>query len=274
MPRIDELAAAAALTGAEMVPVRQGTSTVRTTITAMFTNPTIVTPNITGDTSLPPLRFRGAWAATTAYLAGDVVSAAGAFWLAPNGFTSGTTFVADRWLPFGGGVPIAATGNFAVPAGTGGTTALTANRLYYTPFEGMGGAIDRIGLGITVAGVAGTVVRIGVMGSLANGAPGRLLFEAGAIPGDATQDTLAAMLTVAQSLPFGRGWFATVAQGGAPTVRSLSAVPVQFAMPGTAATALSPAGLYEDGVTGALPANAATSLSVASTVPRPQVRYA
>lgn len=51
--------------------------------------------------AMPGLRFRGAWASTTAYVAGDVVVFGGIPQIATSSFTSGSSFNAANWTPWG-----------------------------------------------------------------------------------------------------------------------------------------------------------------------------
>lgn len=143
----------------------------------------------------------------------------------------------------GGTDPLTATNVGAIPlrwkAGTYvrtpmgttavGATGLSKDRSFCTGlYVPRGGAIDRVGLEITVVGGAGSVTRIGLYADN-NGVPGSLLFDAGTV--DTATSTGFVQATVNWTgLDDGLYWVATVPQvGTAPTVRSMSTPAAGFA---------------------------------------------
>ena len=102
------------------------------------------------------------------------------------------------------------------------TQALTVDRIYATPFWVPADTpIDRIGLAVSGAGGAGSVIRLGAYRDLPTmGYPGAEVFEAGTIDGTlvASQE-----IVIAQTLPAGWNWLTAVAQvGTSPSVRSVN----------------------------------------------------
>lgn len=132
--------------------------------------------------------------------------------------------------------------------------------------------IDRIGVEITSAGGAGSVVRLGVYKDDGTGLPGALLFDAGAgIDGTSTGGPA---ITVSQTLPQGRVWLAYVAQvGTVPTCRGV-VIGTQGIDIGTTPSGTNAQG-YQSGtsVSGALPASFGTPTS-AVVPPKIAVRVA
>lgn len=135
--------------------------------------------------------------------------------------------------------------------------------------------IDRIGLEITVAGGAGSVVRLGLYkdSTVHPGFPGALSFEAGSTI-DGTSVSYQEV-TISKTLVAGLYWLAAVAQvGTAPTVRSTQSysMPQHF----KAGTDVSNAGWFTSGVTGAMPDPwpdaAPTSAKLLGNVPRVVLR--
>jgi hypothetical protein len=101
---------------------------------------------------------------------------------------------------------------------------------------------------VTVAGAAGTVVRLGIYGPGTSDNPANLILDAGTVAGDTTG---VKAIAISQPLPAGLTWLVSCPQGGAPTMRSVGGV----SLPPVAPTAFGGGnnGYYVSGVTGALP---------------------
>lgn len=95
--------------------VKVTTSDDRTIMEMAKGNPETLDVEMFGALKLPGVRFRGAWAATTAYLTGDVVAQNGRLWLAPSGFTSGDTFRPASWVALGQQAPPWGVGTMVDP---------------------------------------------------------------------------------------------------------------------------------------------------------------
>lgn len=143
------------------------------------------------------------------------------------------------------------------PGGGRSALALTQNQLNYVPFwVGEAVTLDRIGCEVTTLAAA-SVVRLGIYGDTGGGLPGALLLEAaGTIDAGVGG---AAELTISQALTPGLHWLAAVAQGGTPALRVVTGalVPGPGNTLGATTGSSAPAGVYQTGVTGALPATAA-----------------
>lgn len=78
-------------------------------------------------------------------------------------------------------------------------------------------SVDRIACDVT-ATAASSVVRLGIYGSTGQ-IPGPLILDAGTV--DSAGSTGVKELTISQALPAGLVWLVAVAQGGAPTLRTI-----------------------------------------------------
>jgi hypothetical protein len=146
--------------------------------------------------------------------------------------------------------------------------AITAAQLRLTPYYVASPlTIAAIGMSVTGAGGAGSVVRIGIYSDNGAGYPGALFSDCGTI--DGTSATVQE-IDVNPDLSLARGlyWFGAVAQVGTlPTVRcGAAAVPPSIILPltwGTVAPATSDmvGGYQQASVTGALPATFTTTPS-------------
>lgn len=133
-------------------------------------------------------------------------------------------------------------------------------------------AIDRIGARVSVAGAAGSLVRLGIyLPDPKSGLPSTLLVDAGTIDGtNASFQEIA----IARTLP-PLAWLVSVAQGASPTmvtIGSSTSLPMTvLSSPGSAIKGY----VGASGVTGALPANfgAVTDLTGAD-LPIVMVRFA
>jgi hypothetical protein len=154
------------------------------------------------------------------------------------------------------------------------TQALTASRLYATPFfVPYRATLDRIGLNVSGAGGAGCVIRLGIYADItdaAGGYPGSLILDAGTIDGTSatTQE-----ITISQAVDAGVIWLCAVNQvGTAATVRSISGnmqyIPTITAGPANA----SQTAVCTAGITGALQATFGAQTASGDSCPRVFVR--
>lgn len=158
------------------------------------------------------------------------------------------------------------TGQYFRAVGNQTTAAATLNRLCYMPVEfGAPFTIDRLGVSVTTL-AASSVVRIGIYNSAANGFPGTLLLDAGTIDSSTTG---LKEITVSQAVKIGRYWMAGVAQVGTPTTRVITNSKMSGGIGflstftgGSGPTTVTllvgtnPTNIFEDSISGALPATA------------------
>jgi hypothetical protein len=139
------------------------------------------------------------------------------------------------------------------PGGTEGTTLLTQSRLYAFPFQARGGIINTIATEVTTLGASSTI-RCGLYADNGSGKPGALIVDfAYPVASDTTgvkdQEVYAGSLKAGDTY-----WFAVVAQGGAPTLRTTTLASKYLDLGTDTPTVLASAGAaYMSGVTGALP---------------------
>lgn len=151
------------------------------------------------------------------------------------------------------------------PEGGTGQVAPANNTMHCVPFYlARRFAVDRIGVEVTAAGEAGSVVRLGIYAdSAAESLPGALLLDAGTAPGDGA--TGFKTITIAQEIGPGLVWLALVCQSAVttrPTLRSLAAAHYSGLVGAPAGLFAIPASnnaYTQSGVTGALPATFAYS---------------
>lgn len=176
----------------------------------------------------------------------------------PNG-----TSPAPRWK----------SGHYFGPLGARTTVASTIDREYAVPMWVPGGLVDRIGVGITGAGGAGAVARLGIRNALADGTPGTLILDAGTVDASSTGDK---EITISQALSAGLIFVTLSPQvGTAATYRAVSTptLPHGDNSLGNAVGSTATVGYQALSVTGALPA----SFSLASSggpLPRVVLRAA
>ena len=166
--------------------------------------------------------------------------------------------------------PVASGLYVGQPCGTT-TNAVTQSLLYASPlFLAKPCTLDRIGAEVTTL-AATTNVRLGIYAD-SNGRPGALLLDAGTI--DATGNG-AKEVSISLAVPAGLLWVASVAQGGAPTMRANNAPVHGFLFPtlGTALGANPVSSVTQAGVVGALPSTFVVG-SNAIREPRVVVRVA
>jgi hypothetical protein len=136
---------------------------------------------------------------------------------------------------------------------------MVANRMYAVPFVvGSLGPVTAISLTIDIqsAGSAGSVVRLGIY-SDTGGSPGALILDAGTVVGTGTGPIAA---TISQALMPGLYWLVAVGQGAPATQPSLYVLNGQHTLiPATGVPHSDTNSIYQNSVTGALPATFATS---------------
>jgi hypothetical protein len=155
------------------------------------------------------------------------------------------------------------------PLGVRSTLAMVTNSEYAVPlFLSQAATVTTLGVEITAAGVAGTVIRLGIRADNGTGRPDQLIVDAGTVVGTAISTGIE-KTGLSVNLSPGLYWFCAAAQGGAPTVRS-SASDLWPVAANTLVNALgtSPCvGYVATPVAGALPATF-TVVDRASAVPR------
>jgi hypothetical protein len=162
------------------------------------------------------------------------------------------------------------SGYYSGPLGTRTTLAMAASTEYASPlYLAAAGTLTRLGLEITTAGAALSVVRLGIR-SDNNGQPGTLLLDAGTVAADAITASGIEITGLSRALTPGRYWLTATAQGGTPTVRANSGDvwPVSAPTLASAVGAAASAGFITAAtVTGALPSPYVISARTGS-VPR------
>lgn len=158
-------------------------------------------------------------------------------------------------------------GSYVGPSAPAVTTRVHGtNAAYASPIVlGRQTSFDRIGVEVTGAATAATVLSIGIY-SDSNGLPGALLYDCGTVLVDAVAWVEA---TVSITLPAGVYWFATAlltAPGTPPTVRAHSGA-IAPAASATALTASQTAlpGYSKSSVSGSLPASFSSPAATGST---------
>jgi hypothetical protein len=166
-----------------------------------------------------------------------------------------------------------AAGYYIVPQGIRTTAQLAASVESATPiWIANTGTVVRIGIEITIAGTAGTVIRLGIRQDNGTGQPGTLLLDAGTVVGDATSTGIELTISQVIARP-GLYWVTATAQStGAtlPTIRATSGAlaPAAVGSLTLALSAAAPAGYTTAAtVTGALPG----SYTVVSRLAAPPV---
>lgn len=169
------------------------------------------------------------------------------------------------------------SGNYFFPIGAGliSTDTFPAGNLYLTPWLlEQATTIDRIGVDISTAAAAGTLVRPALYADNGTGYPGSLVVDPGTLAADAVAVVSA---TISQALAPALYWVGFVGQGAAVTARSAygyePVVPIAFgtATPDPGAT---PLAYFQAGVTGALPATFSTTKQSNYRMPRVHMRVA
>lgn len=138
---------------------------------------------------------------------------------------------------------------------------VTTNRATYVPYLLRRRArFDRIGV-VHVNTQSAHFARLGIYGSTAD-APGALVLDAGTI--DLSTAPAFKEITINQTLAPGLYWLAAVKQGGSQASEGMGSThPLPFALPVTTGGSAVGGAYYEDGVSGALPANATPNTTLA-----------
>lgn len=268
--------------GGPIVPADGGDVTSRApiaspTFTGVAAAPAFSVSGLTG--SVAASRYVGATAsgapAAGAHLKGDwVIDQTGKIWICTVAGTPGTWVSAS-----GSSVPGRRykTGRwYGMDQGgsDGAGAALVLNELLatrLTVYEAK--SFDRVGIEVTTLG-ASSVVRTGIYQDDGDGYPGALLVDWGASPGTFDASTTGQKtITIAQALPAGIYWLAMVAQVAACSVRTKANSTPDWM--GFADASNSDRRSYaQSGVSGALPANFTTSVTMSATAPKMYLRAA
>lgn len=152
------------------------------------------------------------------------------------------------------------SGYYYTPLAAGGVAATTRTNgvMYAIPiYFNRPLVLDRIGVDVTIAGGAGSLIRLGIYNSSATnaGAPGTLLLDAGTV--DSTGTGLLE-ITISQAVSAGTYWLIAVPQGTPtpePTIRCSGGdmLGVGFSTGTIVTTGTATTGFTYSGVTGALP---------------------
>lgn len=181
----------------------------------------------------------------------------------------GTSWYPAIPLTFNGGI---VSGQYSFPWGglpASSTTFTSGEFRCYPVYIGPGAALERINVEVTVVGDASSTARPGIYKDNGSWVPGALVLDAGTV---ATTSTGVLEITLGSPLTLTPGWYwvgaVTNFPTTAPTVKTLTAVPVQFPLGTTIPAANTQvAGLKMTGVTGALPSTF-TNNGVAGSCPR------
>jgi hypothetical protein len=145
--------------------------------------------------------------------------------------TNGHVLTADstasagvRWVSQSGVVGVRLrSGDYIGPVGAFRSTfQMAASVEYAMPIWIVGhGTLDRLGVEVTIAGTAGTLIRLGIRGDDGSTRPGSVLLDAGTVAGDAI--TAGVELTVSLAVTPGLHWFTATAQSTGATLPTLRA---------------------------------------------------
>jgi hypothetical protein len=165
------------------------------------------------------------------------------------------------------------SGRYEYPPGTNAFQAMSANSLYLVAmFFIKPTTIDRIGVRVTTAGAAGSVIRLGIYNADDDMFPAGLLLDAGTVVGTSTGNV---DITISQALNPGIYWMGAVSQGSPATVPSISArtgniAPVLSGAISHSPQQVSQGGLINSGISGALPSTL-SSIVASANESRPAV---
>jgi len=139
--------------------------------------------------------------------------------------------------------------SYGPQSGAVSSTAATQSQLHAYPLiiNKSSQAFDRIGITVST-GAASSTVRLGIYND-SSALPGTVLLDAGTIDASTTGDKT---ITITQTLTRGRWWIVGVAQGGAPTLNTVTGVNPHVGKPTAGASGHNIA-YHVTGVTGALP---------------------
>jgi hypothetical protein len=166
----------------------------------------------------------------------------------------------------GSGVPtVTRSGFYMTMPGSVNTSAPGVGYMTAMPLYVPACTIDRIGAEVTVAGTAGSVVRLGIYADSGSMTPGALILDAGTI--DATT-TGYKEITISQALSAGFVWFVACVQVAAATIRVTGSTPYVLSHTSSLSAAIiNGMSSSVSTTTGALPSTFGT-LSGATTAPR------
>lgn len=188
------------------------------------------------------------WNATTKRMQMDTTNTGTYADIPVSGDYSSAAAVADK-------VAVFATGTYYSPRGARSAFAAVQDRLNIVPMlVPKDQRFVRIGAEVTTLAAASTV-RLGIYNIGPTGLPTTLVLDAGTIDASTTG---AKELTIDVTLPAGLYGLAAVAQGGAPSVRTLTgggALEVGSGSIASSTLSNPNTGFYSTGVSGALPAN-------------------
>lgn len=166
------------------------------------------------------------------------------------------------------------TGNyyFTASPNTSGSTTLGTGNLRLTPWPVPNTVtLTRIGAEVIAAGDAGCKFRLGIYADDGSGYPGALVLDAGTIAGDAAT---AQEIVISQALSPGLYWVGGASQIITTTGPTMRTVNTALAMPTLRLGATMPSaaavsfGFTQPSVTGALPANYTSTVTVTTAAPR------
>lgn len=162
-----------------------------------------------------------------------------------------------------GSRPLSSTYYLGPSGGSRTTVSMTSTVEYAVPlYVASAGTLSTLGIEVTIAGTAGTRLRLGIRGDDGTGLPGPLVLDAGTVAGDAiaTVET-----TITYAVTPGIYWLTATAQitgGTLPTVRAVTGdlYPCQASTLAAALGATHTTGyITASGTTAALPAPYTTS---------------
>lgn len=183
-----------------------------------------------------------------------------------------------KWAPRIGAGHRIKTGRYYTSPAANGTGAYANGELLAIPFFLIEDAtFDRIGLGVTSAGQAGSTIGIGIYADDGDGFPGARVLDAGTVPGDGA--TGIKQITISHALEADLYWLAAVflnAVTTRPTVRTHQITPMFGIGDPTASQVSDNSNMVGYNVTGqsSLPANFPTGATATWNAPRVIVRGA
>jgi hypothetical protein len=201
---------------------------------------------------------------------------AGDYSKVPTGGTAGQVLVKDSGTDFDlsyelRGVAVPLPGGFYYGPFANTTSSNTGSLIFAPVFFHTPTLVDRLRCEVTVAGGAGSVVRMGMYAPGTDNLPDALIVDAGTVVSDSTgiKD-----LTISETVS-GLVWLAGVSQptGASPTVRASNNLNLSSTLP-TGAAMNSGAVLFQSSVSGALPSTVTSLTQGATNVTVVQVRVA
>jgi hypothetical protein len=216
-----------------------------------------------------------AWAAATAYKAGQLISYNGLIYQAVTGFTTPGSFTLAGltliWAPVQGNPVPAGQYIFAGGGQSPSTSAAlgTGNLRVFPWFLPHAATLTQIGAEITAIGDAGSKFRLGIYADTGAFAPGALILDAGTIAGDSATVQQIAISQAAGPAILWVGGAVQVVTTTQPTVRTFGPGPYSLVYPAIPGVNQAVAGWIHNGtVSGALPGTFLTTGGNAGAVPR------